>query len=731
MLSRAGPTWTEAEVDAAKAAGVGARAEFDETLAALRTGLTALDPLEVLARTALSLTFRIAAMQLKPDKKGVEVFHVEMLQALALSGERRIDADGDFPATTQASIDLIDRNGQAYRGLWLRKLGTDPALNQREELIALLQSWTMAIRGPRHAHQTQEFLGAMCAGVDGAFRQEFGCSPSAVVAVLSGLIDILGSRVQQHMNWLKGWMRKKSGLAMIDGYVHGLPDPDAEKIRADLLPHRYDRTWVFNHLWNLSEARFAPLMHFRADELAAIAPEENADRLRTVLNSLALGFGEVTEQDLEHLQLKNPVQLKPLIRLDDDRLFCCNPHSLGTNLAEIFEELCSRFPSTKTRLAGVRADWLEDKLRALIGLYLPSADTHRSVKWTDATDSKGWESGVVAVVDKTVLIFEAKSGKVSAPARRGALNSLKGALQDLVIDASDQSARLKRHIEKSTGVLRFDTDEGELLIDADAVRDVIRVNVIVDTIGPLSAHWPQLKAAGLIPVAADIAPTMTVFELETVFEVLQLQIERCHYLSRRREFEKDFRYTADELDLLAYYLETQFNIDPQGSDSSLWLYGRSMRIAPGYSERRAAGTLSFPIKRSPLWERLLAALENKKPAGWTRFGHRLLNATMDGQRIFEQRVKAGRKALAKAPDHFFTSAVTFGQGEQRHTIAFAVGAPNGPEQFQENVQYASNSAFKQGGSADLLLLYWFSPPTGEAYDFIGTMRRTQLGGIWN
>jgi hypothetical protein len=89
----------------------------------------------------------------------------------------------------------------------------------------------------------------MC-GVDGAFRQEFGCRPSAVVAVLSGLIDMLGSRIKQH-GMAEGLMRKKSGLAMIDGYVHGLADREAEKIRADLLPHR-DRKWVFNHLWNLS-----------------------------------------------------------------------------------------------------------------------------------------------------------------------------------------------------------------------------------------------------------------------------------------------------------------------------------------------------------------------------------------------------------------------------------------------------------------------------------------------
>jgi hypothetical protein len=120
-----------------------------------------------------------------------------------------------------------------------------------------------------------------------------------------------------------------------------------------------------------------------------------------------------------------------------------------------------------------------------------------------------------------------------------------------------------------------------------------------------------------------------------------------------------------------------------------------MQIAPAYSERREAGTLHFPIKRT-LVGAYPRRFRGQKPAGWTRFGHRLLNATIDGQRIFEKRVKAGRKAVAKAPDHFFTSAVTFGHGEQRHTIAFAVGAPDGPEQFQANVQYASNSAFEQG-----------------------------------
>ena len=28
--------------------------------------------------------------------------------------------------------------------------------------------------------------------------------------------------------------------------------------------------------------------------------------------------------------------------------------------------------------------------------------------------------------------------------------------------------------------------------------------------------------------------------------------------------------------------------------------------------------------------------------------------------------------------------------------------------------------------SDLLLIYWFVPPTGEAYDFIGVMRQVEM-----
>lgn len=500
--------WTSNRVATMAVTGEAAQVTFDETLSALRDTITGQDALEVLARVAFTMFFRIAGLQRDPNRKGIEVWHVEILQALALSAPRRENGDDPEPdaaGAAQTSIDLLEENGQAYRRTWLRKLTVDAEQNDRQELISLLRDWTMAIRGSRHVHQTEEYARALAAACGGAFRQEHGCNSDALVIMLLGSIATIESRLRTHVDWVRSWMRKKSGIGMIKAFIQPLSAEVAARIEADLLPLRRDRRAVEGTLWSISEGRLVSMLTFTAAELTAPTGVEEPAPLLEIIDTVSLRFGDVLGETLQHLHLDNPVRLKPFIALGDDRYFLCNPHSLGLNLAEPLQEICNRRPSTKARVEAARADWLETKLRSTFTTFLPHADIRRSVKWTDPGDGKGYESDVVVVIDKTVLVFEAKSAKIDGPARRGALNSLKGALRKLVVDPSDQSARFKRILQTAAGQLNLDSDDGDFAIGADAVRDIIRVNVVLDPVGPLSAYWPRLKEAGLIPADADIA----------------------------------------------------------------------------------------------------------------------------------------------------------------------------------------------------------------------------------
>src|SRR3546814_9878993 len=63
-----------------------------------------------------------------------------------------------------------------------------------------------------------------------------------------------------------------------------------------------------------------------------------------------------------------------------------------------------------------------------------------------------------------------------------------------------------------------------------------------------------------------MAPSMSIFELETLFELLPDQISRLHYLRRRAELEAVTEFEADEMDLIAFYLETSFCIPQLGQE---------------------------------------------------------------------------------------------------------------------------------------------------------------------
>lgn len=712
------------EATATRAEGASAQSSFKTTLADLESLVRESDGVEVMARLAFSLLYSLGRDPQRQKRQTVQVFHLELLQALYLSKPRTAtDADADHAAMAGRAMTLIADHATAFLDRSSGRIADDPTEDARLALVDQVQRWSLAVRGARHIHQTLGFLKDVAPSLDVAFRRKFGCSLDEVVKLIEGFFDLLSQRFNADRDWRRKWMWERGSRAYkVDAFCARLPEYAAERFRAEAARPGLSHQHLFGLMWVASERLLAGIFTFRYEDIDASFRTGEETALRAFLDRLSYSFGDLAQVSADRIQLANPVRLRPLVRLDDDSYFAANSASLGTGLVEVIEDLCADDAKLKERWERAKGDWLEIKLKQVVKAGLPHADVWSKAKWVD-DEGKEWESDVVAVIDKTVLVFEAKSGRLSAPARRGAPERLKSDLKKLVVDGSEQSERFRDRVAKARGPVTFTTADGPLILDPQAVRRITRVTVVFDSLGSLSAHWPQLVEAGLLPSTIDIAPTMSVFELETVFEVLTLELERCHYLHRRSDFEKNARYTADELDLLAFYLDTQFNVGEAEFDGTPFeLYGASIPLAAGYSERRAAGTLVFPIKRSNLWSRLLNALEDARPVGWTRFGYRLLCADLKGQKTFESLVRQGWRAVERKPNHFFTTGITFGSRNHRHTIAFAIGAPNSPQQFQQNIGHASRSAGLQGGQDNLLLLYWFFPKTGHAYDFIGVMR---------
>ena len=596
----------------AHAEGAAAEMEFRLSFHDLVELLNSADALDVISRLSADLLTRPPE---KPDDVGVTMAHlyqIEQLQALALTRPRGPSAmtAEEAAQAKDAALLALSRNAKASLGRPKIKYTQDRRNNDRQELLALIQRWTFSVRGVRHPYQTLDYASEVAAAVDTSFRGYFDCSALEVVAALGEAMIKLDLSFKSWLSSAKGWEGKKTGIGMIDAFVREMSVDQAKLIRNRTLPLRYDRYAVRSMLRHLHGAELVERFTLDVEELARTIPPDHWPAVKKVLLSLSCEFGSLEQSVLEHLQLDNPIRTKPFIRLQDGRLFCGSAQSLIVGLAEIMESLYAQHPGLKQTAEKARADWLEDRLEIVVRKFLPSADVYRSVK---SHESEEAENDVVAVIDQTVLVFEAKSAKILPAARRGALNSLKGTLGDLVVEPSAQSAGFAMRVRSATAPIEFDAAGGrKLVIDPAMVRDIIRVNILQDVVGPLSSHWPQLKEVGLIPAEADVAPTMSIFELESIFDVLTLEVERCHYLSRRAEVERNCIYTADEFDLLALYVENQFNIGSDEFDGEHHqFYGLSLNITPKLARR---GTESAPlvrVKRTELWQRLLQSLESK------------------------------------------------------------------------------------------------------------------------
>ena len=139
----------------------------------------------------------------------------EPLDLSAALGSERVDNCHD--AVTDSQTRPIDSPlPSLLRRLQLRTPVELVMLREGSSIgLSLLRDWTMAIRGSRHTYQTEEFARALAAAVDVTFRQEHRCSPDDFVTMMLGVIATLEERMQAHLEWLRRWMRKRSGIARI------------------------------------------------------------------------------------------------------------------------------------------------------------------------------------------------------------------------------------------------------------------------------------------------------------------------------------------------------------------------------------------------------------------------------------------------------------------------------------------------------------------------------------
>lgn len=536
---------------------------------------------------------------------------------------------------------------------------------------------THAVRNWGHFDQVVQTSRDLYASLDDKMLSHFCFSATDLIETLSVLRTEFETRLNAHMKVFQKILKGRTAQQLVRRYFKFVPDlvGSADEMLARL-PDGITREQVLGLLMAHFDLRLRDISAFNCKNVAVLAGKTE-EVVSAIFKQLALEPGALANAEPEFLFLNNPIWERPIIAVGDEYLVPL-PQAAFSHIHRIMERLAS-----EARLNDVlqdrRAEYLEQQLETVFRQALPSADIRRNLTWNK--DDQQFENDLVAIVDRVVVIAEAKSHRLTASGLRGARDRVKRHVRDLVLSPSIQSKRLEDLILAARD---GDTDAlsvlSEVGIEANQADRVIRLSVSLYDLSVLSSSEEELKDIGWVPPEHSLAPSILITDLFCVAGILENPLLFLHYLYERAYVQKSYSLIGDELDFLGLYLHSAFNLSAQLRDeASFVVTGMSTDVDRYYEGVSAGLKLKKPrMNLCPLFRDIVRRLADKQPIGWTILGfHLLASADPAEQKAIERSLMKLRRFVQKNfrdPSH--TSSMAIKPPEQRKaTVMFYLFPP--------------------------------------------------------
>ncbi len=615
----------------------------------------------------------------------------------------------------------------------LAALDTSAAMEERQltRLVETMRAHTEGIRNWGYPQQVFRITKGIFAKLEDDIEAEFGFRVAGLIDMFLNVVEMVEGRANAHIERLRPALRADTIDAALAEYYKAFPELDGtpEEIAETAAQQGASLARVKSMIVSHGDFELPSIYTLTVSDFAGAYPGSIEDEpLKAVLSAWSVSLGDLSGVDPEHLFLGNPIWTRPLTDLGEERYLWPIPGLFLSFCLEMIERLISRDQRMLERYYVQRSKYLEEETARLLATALPSAQVHRGSLWVDPTDGKEYENDVFIVLDSRCIVIEAKGGKVGDAARRGALSSLGDAVDELVAAPAEQAQRFAEFLSRNPGQHSFSTRRGEVnSIDTTGVRAYGRLSIVQELLPVLSARWSDLAEAGFVSPTSPPTPTMTLADLELVLEVLDDPASVIHYIQRRAELEEHAEICGDELDLLAFYMETGFNIgEAEFNGTPLFLYGLSPEFDAYFMGEWTGDTASKPERKlTPLWRDTLSQLRQNSPEGWLDVAYHLLCVAYEDQVEFEAELKKREEAVrTSSSDSDCRDMVNLCNGPPERRVAIVGLAYKGADRDARNERMGAAAAIsmEEDAAEEAVVIGRALDITAYPYTAIGLFR---------
>ena len=637
--------------------GTKAKEDFDKKYPNIQKWFKDYDPLYILS--FCSLYFVSQPEGIDPEVAGsLDFYHfnLEIMQAFALFQERSFSLKPLMNNAVKLKLEMKEIGDL----MQLRLLNIPGHLKSDKEIFVYklrteMISQTTAVRNWAYSYQMKRIVIDLSKLIKYDFEKIYGIDPARFMELLFKITEERNALLNKHIQKVRLFAKKKSYKEMIKAYNKAFPenkkieDDEVEKIWNSVGKNKRN---LLGLLIYHSDMKIEEIYTFDIDHALSLYGDNGKRKeLKNIFNRLSIKFGDLNDYKKEHIILNNPVHHQPFIIIGENKyysaIFGIIPH-LAINL---LEDLISKDENLRKKYSNrIKPNYLEDEIERLFKLNFPNAMIFRGSQWTDGLNNKNYENDLLVIIDTFALIIEVKSGQVTPPARRGAPKRLFETLKLLIEEPSEQAHRFIEYLKKNRTIHTFINKRREKnIVDSSKINYFIPIGITLANLGIISSNLKKLIEAGITErKISALAPSISLTDLEVIFELLPFEAEKVHYFARRREIEDHLNYEGDELDLLAFYLENGFNIGETEYNIEVMmdLTLKSKEIDPYFEGINRGVKVNKPeLEMTKWWKDILNKLFNKKPKNWLETSFILLNSTKRNQEEFEKAIGGLKKRI--------------------------------------------------------------------------------------
>ncbi|WP_314059215.1 hypothetical protein [Empedobacter brevis] len=496
---------------------------------------------------------------------------------------------------------------------------------------------TTAVRNWSYDHQMKKVTLDLADLIKADFFKVYGYYPSVLLNLLYKMVEEVEVKVNEHFNKIRKIVTQKTYNKVIESYELLFPTEKIPKERYEWLWDKFGR-----NLHNLksffmlhSDYFLENLFTFDYKILSTYTDNElSSEQLCEIFGQISYNFGELKDYNIEHFILGNPTHEKPFIILSDDTIFSTLWSVMTHFSMNILESLCFRENKLRQKYIDKRASYLENEVTEIFKKAFPTAQIYVGSQWL-GDNNKLYENDLLVILGSFAFVVESKAGMVSPSAKRGAPDRLFKTLKELIEVPSEQALRFIDFLKDNPVELSLKVKKSaNNKFDASKLKYFIPIGITLSHLGMTSSNLKKIIKAGITDKPIEgLATSMSLTDLEVVFDLLPSTAEKIHYLQRRRELEANVEYEGDELDLLALYLDDGFNMDnyiKKYSSINVTLKSKELDnyIIGNVQNERVTKPI---LRKSKWWRDILSRLEQERPVNWLEISYILLNVMFNDQ----------------------------------------------------------------------------------------------------